>query len=78
MIVEYIRYRIDAALTGRFRQSADFRPFLEATQPFYGDIEEMTHSEVIQGCARRATASPPVRELRRHVRQRLAHRLLER
>jgi heme-degrading monooxygenase HmoA len=29
-----------------FRQSADFKPFLEATQPFYKDIEEMTHYEV--------------------------------
>jgi hemoglobin len=25
------------------RQSADFKPFLEAVQPFYNDIEEMTH-----------------------------------
>jgi heme-degrading monooxygenase HmoA len=29
-----------------FRQSADFKPFLEATQPFYKDIEEMIHYEV--------------------------------
>jgi hypothetical protein len=29
-----------------FRQSADFKPFLEATQPFFNDIEEMTHYEV--------------------------------
>jgi heme-degrading monooxygenase HmoA len=29
-----------------FRQSADFKPFLEATQPFYKDIEEMTHYQV--------------------------------
>jgi quinol monooxygenase YgiN len=29
-----------------FRQSADFKPFLEATGPFYNDIEEMTHYEV--------------------------------
>jgi heme-degrading monooxygenase HmoA len=29
-----------------FRQSADFKPFLEATQPFYRDIAEMTHYEV--------------------------------
>jgi quinol monooxygenase YgiN len=29
-----------------FRQSDDFKPFLEATQPFYKDIEEMTHYQV--------------------------------
>jgi heme-degrading monooxygenase HmoA len=29
-----------------FRRSGDFKPFLEATQPFYNDIEEMTHYEV--------------------------------
>jgi quinol monooxygenase YgiN len=29
-----------------FRQSADFKPFVEATQPFFNDIEEMTHYEV--------------------------------
>ena len=29
-----------------FRQSADFKPFLEAIGPFYGDIEEMTHYQV--------------------------------
>jgi heme-degrading monooxygenase HmoA len=29
-----------------FRQSADFKPFLEATGPFYNDIEEMTHYQV--------------------------------
>ena len=29
-----------------FRQSDDFKPFLEATGPFYNDIEEMTHYEV--------------------------------
>jgi heme-degrading monooxygenase HmoA len=29
-----------------FRRSAEFKPFLEATQPFYGDIEEMTHYKV--------------------------------
>jgi hypothetical protein len=28
-----------------FRQSGDFKPFLEATGPFY-DIEEMTHDQV--------------------------------
>ena len=27
-------------------KSADFRPFLEAVQPFYDDIEEMTHYQV--------------------------------
>jgi len=29
-----------------FRQSADFKPFLDATGPFYKNIEEMTHYEV--------------------------------
>jgi hypothetical protein len=29
-----------------FRQSADFKPFLAATQPFFNDIEEMTHYQV--------------------------------
>ena len=29
-----------------FRKSPDFKPFLEATQPFFKDIEEMTHYEV--------------------------------
>jgi len=29
-----------------FRRSPEFRPFLEATGPFYNDIEEMTHYEV--------------------------------
>jgi hemoglobin len=29
-----------------FRQSGDFNPFLEATGPFYNDIEEMTHYQV--------------------------------
>jgi heme-degrading monooxygenase HmoA len=29
-----------------FRQSPDFKPFLEATQPFFNDIKEMTHYEV--------------------------------
>jgi hypothetical protein len=29
-----------------FRQSADFKPFVEATRPFFSDIEEMTHYEV--------------------------------
>jgi len=29
-----------------FRRSADFGPFLEATKPFFDDIEEMTHYQV--------------------------------
>ena len=29
-----------------FRQSPDFKPFVEATGKFYNDIEEMTHYEV--------------------------------
>lgn len=29
-----------------FRRSPDFRPFLEATKPFFNDIEEMTHYQV--------------------------------
>jgi quinol monooxygenase YgiN len=29
-----------------FRQSPDFKLFLEAVQPFYKDIEEMTHYQV--------------------------------
>jgi heme-degrading monooxygenase HmoA len=29
-----------------FRQSADFKPFLDATGPFFNDIEEMTHYQV--------------------------------
>jgi uncharacterized protein len=29
-----------------FRQSADFKPFLVATGPFYNDIEEITHYQV--------------------------------
>jgi hypothetical protein len=29
-----------------FRQSADFKPFLEATQPFFNDIDEVTHYQV--------------------------------
>jgi hypothetical protein len=32
-----------------FRKSADFKPFLQATQPFFKDIEEMTHYEVTGG-----------------------------
>jgi quinol monooxygenase YgiN len=29
-----------------FRQSEDFKPFLALTQPFYKNIEEMTHYQV--------------------------------
>jgi quinol monooxygenase YgiN len=29
-----------------FRKSPDFKPFLEATGPFYNDIEEMKHYEL--------------------------------
>jgi heme-degrading monooxygenase HmoA len=29
-----------------FRKSEDFKAFLEATQPFYSSIEEMTHYQV--------------------------------
>jgi hypothetical protein len=36
---------IEGHLQG-FRRSPDFKPFLEATQPFYKDIEEMTHYDV--------------------------------
>jgi quinol monooxygenase YgiN len=36
---------IEGHLQG-FRQSADFKPFLEATRPFFKDIEEMTHYEI--------------------------------
>lgn len=32
-----------------FRQSANFKPFLDATGPFFQDIEEMTHYEVTAG-----------------------------
>ena len=39
---------VDGHLNG-FRKSDDFKPFLEATQPFYKDIEEMTHYEVVNG-----------------------------
>ena len=35
-----------------FRKSPDFKPFLEATQPFFKDIEEMTHYEVTAGADR--------------------------
>ena len=35
-----------------FRRSADFQPFLEATQPFYKNIEEMTHYAVTAGPSR--------------------------
>ena len=30
-----------------FRRSDDFKPFLEATQPFFKNIEEMTHYDVV-------------------------------
>jgi len=36
---------IEGHLKG-FRQSSDFKLFLEAIQPFYKDIEEMTHYQV--------------------------------
>jgi heme-degrading monooxygenase HmoA len=39
---------IEGHLQG-FRTSADFKPFLEATQPFFSDIEEMTHYQVTNG-----------------------------
>ena len=45
---QFVRIEWDSAeghLQG-FRRSADFKPFLELTQPFYRDIEEMTHYEV--------------------------------
>jgi hypothetical protein len=29
-----------------FRQSADFKPFFDAIQPFFRNIEEMTHYQV--------------------------------
>ena len=32
-----------------FRKSADFKPFLEATQPFFEDIQEMTHYAITGG-----------------------------
>jgi heme-degrading monooxygenase HmoA len=35
----------DGHLQG-FRKSADFKPFLDATGPFYNDIEEMKHYEL--------------------------------
>jgi quinol monooxygenase YgiN len=38
-----------------FRQSADFKPFHEAVQPFYNDIEEMTHYQVTARATRMAT-----------------------
>jgi quinol monooxygenase YgiN len=37
-----------------FRQSADFKPFLEATGPFYNDIEEMTHYDVTSASSKSA------------------------
>jgi heme-degrading monooxygenase HmoA len=39
---------IEGHLQG-FRRSADFKPFLAATQPFFSDIEEMTHYQVTSG-----------------------------
>ena len=35
----------DGHLQG-FRKSPDFKSFVEATQPFFKDIEEMTHYEI--------------------------------
>jgi quinol monooxygenase YgiN len=32
-----------------FRKSADFKPFLEATHPFFEDIREMTHYDITGG-----------------------------
>jgi quinol monooxygenase YgiN len=44
-----------------FRQSADFKPFLDATQPFFNDIEEMTHYEVTaKGLGGLGDSSSPV------------------
>jgi len=37
---------VDGHLNG-FRKSGDFKPFLEATQPFFKNIDEMTHYEVV-------------------------------
>ena len=36
----------DGHLQG-FRKSADFKPFLDETQPFFKSIEEMTHYQVM-------------------------------
>jgi quinol monooxygenase YgiN len=47
-----------------FRQSADFKPFLEATRPFFNDIEEMTHYQVTAkgqgGLGGSSWSDPPV------------------
>jgi heme-degrading monooxygenase HmoA len=44
-----------------FRQSVDFKPFLEATKPFFDDIEEMTHYEVTaKGLGGLGSSSAPV------------------
>jgi heme-degrading monooxygenase HmoA len=44
-----------------FRQSADFKPFLDATKPFFNDIEEMTHYEVTaKGLGGLGDSSSPV------------------
>jgi hypothetical protein len=41
-----------------FRKSSDFKPFLQATQPFFKDIEEMTHYEITGGaCSTRRTVA---------------------
>ena len=32
-----------------FRKSPDFKPFLDATGPFFSNIQEMTHYEVTLG-----------------------------
>src|SRR5262249_27423482 len=51
---QVVRIKWDSAeahLQG-FRKSPDFKPFVEATGPFYNDIEEMTHYEVTAGADR--------------------------
>jgi heme-degrading monooxygenase HmoA len=41
-----------------FRRSSDFKPFLQATQPFFKDIEEMTHYDISGGaCSTRRTVA---------------------
>jgi hypothetical protein len=55
-VVRIERDSVEGRLRG-FRQSGDFTPFLEATQPFYKNIEGMTHYEITsQG---RAQSEPP-------------------
>ena len=44
---------IEGHLQG-FRRSADFKPFLAATGPFYNNIEEMTHYQVTANGSARA------------------------